>query len=154
MESSLVGSFNSFYFSNKLKAFAFRLNQGMYYGDQLSDFLSDSLDRDYYFAVEAKSINSLKYKTFNFKSRFQENQLQKETQYCNRVGRQHFTAIELREGKGKKRTCHFIKSEELITKMNNRIKSIKTEDISSYPDIPRSGGKYVITKKVWAKIIA
>jgi hypothetical protein len=154
MESSLVSAFNSFYFTSKIKAFAFRLDQGLYYGVQLSDFLSDSLDRDYYFAVEAKSINSFKYKTFNFKSRFSEGQLEREKKYCDLVGRQHFTAIEMREGRGKQRSCHFIKSEELLTKINNGIKSIKTEDIKNYPELPREKGKYVINKKVWAKIVA
>lgn len=152
-EGELVSSFNIFYLNNKIMAFAFRLNQGIYFNEQLSDFLSDSLDKDYYFAVEAKSINSLKYKTFNFKSRFSEGQLEREKKYCDLVGRQHFTSIELREGRGKKRSCHFIKSEDLLNKIKNGKKSIKTEDIKSYPELPREKGKYLITKKVWEKII-
>lgn len=153
MERELVNSFNLFYFNNKIRAFAFRLNQGLYYNEQLSDFLSDSLNKDYYFAVEAKSINSFKYKTFNFKSRFSEGQLFREVKYCDLVGRQHFTAIELREGRGKLRTCHFIKSKEIIKMINNGEKSLKIDDIKNYPGLIKKKGQYIITKNSWEKLI-
>ena len=159
-ENAITNALNTYYFNNKINAQAHRLKQYKFAGDQLIDVLSDSLDRDYYLGLECKSFNSAKYNRLNFKSHFSKSdsekshQLVREAYYCNRVGRKAFVVVELRNGAGTARTCHFVPMLDLLKLMNSGTKSIHVEDIRNYPDVPRKAGKYVITKKVWAKIVA
>lgn len=159
-ENAITNALNTYYFNNKINAQAHRLKQYKFSGNQLIDILSDSLDRDYYLGIEGKSLNAAKYNRLNFKSHFSKSesdtshQLEREMYYCNRVGRKAFVAVELRMGLGHARTCHFIPMQDLLKLMKSGVKSIHIEDIANYPGLPREKGKYVITKKVWAKIVA
>jgi len=161
MENEIVKSLNKFYLDNKINAWAHRLKQYKYAGDQLIDLISDSLDHDYYLGIECKSINGFKYNRLNFKSHFSKSndnskahQLERELYYCNRVGRRAFVVVELRMGLGHPRECFFIPMDDLFKQMKSGFKSIHVDDIRAYPNLPRSAGKYVINKKVWAKIVA
>jgi len=159
-ENEIVKALNTFYYKEKINAFAHRLRQFRYAGTQLIDILSDSSDPNYYCGIEAKSFNGAKYNRLNFKSHFSNSneeklhQLKREYLYCSKVGRKAFVAVETRMGAGKPKSCYFIPIKILLDMMENGTKSISINEISAYPSLPRSEGKYVINKKVWAKIVA
>ena len=153
LESALVNSLNSYYSNNKIKAVAYRLYQAQYSRGQNVDIVSDSLNKKYYLAIEAKSMNATKAGTFNFKSRFDYTgggfQLQREILFCRKTGRTGILALELRLGMGKSRECYFIPLEFAYKEWKNGEKSIKLDYITdNFPKINREGGKYILKNDI------
>ena len=150
MESALVNSLNSYFKANEILAFAYRQYQSKYGRGQVIDILVDSLDRRFYLAIEAKSMDAAKNGTFNFKSRFDTSkdgfQLEREIAFCNLTGRTGILALELRNGAGKERSCYFIPLEDVYNKWKSGEKSLKLNEIynnSSYKKLERKKGRYV-----------
>jgi len=153
MENEIVKSLNLFYYQNKIKALAHRLYQSQYSRGQWADILSDSSTSKYYFLLECKSINTSKYKTLNFKSRFSESngvpQLEKEHFFMEQAGRKGFLCIECRMGAGKAKESFFLPLEEVYNKWKSGEKSLKLKEIMSYPKIGRKNGKYLVTDEIF-----
>lgn len=149
-ENEIVKAFNLFYKSNNIKALAHRLYQSQYSRGQWCDFLSDSSEKKFYFACECKSIDYTKYKTLNFKSRFSEadgvHQLEREHFFTEQTGRSGYLAVECRNGAGKSKECYWIDLDFVYQKYKSGFKSLKIEEIDSFPKIGRKKGVYVITE--------
>ena len=154
MEANLVNSLNSFFIKENIKAFAYRQYQSKFGRGQVADILCDSLDKRFYFMIEAKSMNTSKgVKTFNFKARFDESkegfQLERENAFCDLTGRKGFLVLELRNGAGKSRDCYFIPLDKVYSLWKSGEKSLKMKDIINYKKLKREKGKYIIDEKIF-----
>lgn len=159
MENEITKALNLFYYSNHIKAYAYRFPQSerkMQKGtpNQPCDILSDSLDRRFYLAIEAKSMDiSDRNQNLNFKSRFtctnNIHQLEHESFFCELTGRTGWLVIELRRGAGKPRKCHVIDLNSACYKHKAGEKSLKLAEILDSPEINRVGGKYVVEEELF-----
>jgi len=153
MENEIVKALNIYYKTEGIKALAHRLFQSRFSRGQFCDFLSDSLDKKYYFAAECKSINASKYKSLNFKSRFSESdgihQLDKEHFFIEQTGRRGYLIVECRLGPGKPKECYFIDMNEVYNIWTSGEKSLKMKDIISYPKLKRKKNLYVVDEEIF-----
>jgi hypothetical protein len=148
-ENDIVNALNFYYNKNKIKALAYRLFQAEYSKGQNCDVVSDSGKKKYYLAIECKTINANKYKTFNFRSRTSQSesgihQFQKELIFSERTGRKGLLLIELRNGAGKPKLCYFIPMKDAYEAWKSGKKSFSLKEIQSYPSIGRKKGNYII----------
>jgi hypothetical protein len=153
-ENDIVNALNNYYNKNKIKALAYRLYQAEYSPGQNCDIISDSGIKKYYLAVECKTMNANKYKTFNFKSRTSQtesgiHQFQKELIFAERTGRKGLLLIETRMGVGKPKLCYFIPMKDAYEAWKSGKKSFTLKEIQSYPSIGRKGGEYIIEDSVF-----
>lgn len=147
MESALVNCFNSYFQKNNIMAFAYRQYQSKYGRGQVVDILVDSLDKNFYLAIEAKSMDATKNGTFNFKSRFDTSkdgfQLEREIAFCKLTGRTGILALELRLGAGKSRECYMIPLIDVYNFWKSGEKSLKVTKVTEkYKKLERKNGKY------------
>ena len=153
-ENEIVNALNFFYIKNNISAEAFRLFQAEYSKGQKCDILSDSRNPRYYLAIECKSINSAKYKTFNFKSRSSQtedgiSQFEKEFKFAQRTGRNGLLLIECRMGGGHAKLCYFIPMKDVCDALSDGKKSFKLKEIQSYPSLSREKGRYIVEDEIF-----
>jgi hypothetical protein len=153
-ENEIVNALNFFYIKNQIKAQAYRLYQAEFSPGQHCDIVSDSANSKYYLALECKTMNSSKYKTFNFKSRTSQtddgiHQFEREFKFAERTGRRGFLLIELRMGAGKPKMCYFIPMKDAFETRQSGKKSYKLSEIQSYPSLSREKGKYVVEDSIF-----
>lgn len=79
---------------------AYRRKQAKYTSQEF-DILIDHPDK--YIAIECKSVNFKKTKKLYFSQHFSDNQIERESEFLNKSGREGYLAIELRRGRGKKK---------------------------------------------------
>ncbi len=96
--------------SFKGKGIAYRRKQAKYTSQEF-DILIDHPDK--YIAIECKSVNFKKTKKLYFSQHFSNNQIERESEFLDKSGRDGFLAIELRRGRGKSRK-YIIKEWSLI----------------------------------------
>jgi len=153
MENEIAKSLNFFYKENNIKALCYRLFQSQYSKGQWADILSDSADKKYYYFLECKSINTAKYGTLNFRSRFSESegvhQIDKEHFFLDFSGRKGYLVVECREGVGKKRISYFVPFLDVYEKYKSEERSFKVKEIMTYPKCVRVKGKYEINEEIF-----
>jgi hypothetical protein len=159
MESEITKSLNLYYKENRIKAYAYRFPQSGLkrqkgVSNQPCDILSDSENKKFYLAIEAKSIDLSKGKqNLNFKSRFTctngIHQIEHESFFCDITGRTGILAVELRYGPGKPKECYFVPMSLVYSKFKEGEKSLKLNEIRSSFKINRIGGKYNILKNIF-----
>ncbi|PTD93849.1 hypothetical protein C9439_05565 [archaeon SCG-AAA382B04] len=144
-ERGLVNSLNKFFEKNDIQAIAYRRKQHRF-SSQFIDVLVDSLDPDYYLAIENKSISTRKgAKKLYFSQHFSENQINNITDFLNRSGRTGYLAVELKRGRGKSRLAFMIKWEDVINKLEKNEVGFKLNEIKRFPRIERCGEEYDVS---------
>jgi Holliday junction resolvase len=92
-ETQLVHAFQNYFIENNIKAIAYRYRQLLWCG-QFADIAVDSASNEYYLGVECKSIQTKK--LYFGKVHFQENQVQRLTEFLDISGRKGYLGLEFR----------------------------------------------------------
>ncbi len=148
-EWALVSALNSFFEKDCITAIAYRLKQSRF-SAQFMDILVDSKTPEYYLAIECKSLDARKTKSLYFKQHFSlaagAHQMERETDFITRSGRQGILAVELRYGAGKARTAHLVSWGEIFQRYNAGETGISLREIETNPPLERKGGSYQISR--------
>lgn len=144
-ERDLVNCLNKYFEKNNIQAIAYRRKQHRF-SSQFIDILVDSLDPDYYLAIENKSISISKgTKKLYFSQHFSKNQIVKIKNFLDRSGRTGYLAIELKRGRGKPRLAYIVPWKKIQKKVDEEVVGIGLEEIKEYPRIQRIQGEYDIS---------
>ncbi|MBO4301806.1 hypothetical protein J5839_00440 [Methanosarcinaceae archaeon] len=152
-ERMIVKSFNDYFTENHIRGISHRLKQHRF-TPQFMDILVDSLNPDYYLGIECKSISVEKgAKALYFTQHFTEDkngvhQIERISGFLELSGRRGFLAVELRFGAGHGRKAYAIPWPVLQERYKTELK-FTIEEISQFPEITRSGGRYRVTPDVW-----
>ncbi|CAD7774771.1 hypothetical protein AIOGIFDO_01656 [Candidatus Methanoperedenaceae archaeon GB37] len=151
-EHTLKKSFNEFFIENNIRGICHRLKQSPF-ETQLVDLLVDSLDPDYYLAIECKSIDATKTNALYFTQHFtidrnNLHQVARISDFLYRSGRRGLLAVELRLGSGRKKNAYMIPWREVVERFNNGV-GFTIDEIQEYAIIQRKKGLYVIDPKRW-----
>jgi len=148
-EWALVAALNSFFLSEKIEAIAYRLKQSRFVC-QFADILVDSKHPEYYLAIECKSLDARKTKALYFKQHFSTaagaHQLDRETEFLERSGRQGILAVELRHGAGRARTAHLLPWGQARQNFSDGRVGISRDEIEAHPALERKAGNYIVTR--------
>jgi hypothetical protein len=148
-EWALTNAFNSFFKRQKIRAIAYRLKQSRFVS-QMMDILVDSRLREYYLAIECKSLDSRKTKALYFKQHFSSakgiHQLARETEFLTRSGRKGILAVELRRGTGKARMAYFVPWGLVYQHYHEGMPGLSLELIEQNPALERRGGEYELSE--------
>lgn len=144
-ERDLVNSLNNYFEKENIQAIAYRRKQHRF-SSQFIDILVDSLNPDYYLAIENKSISTKKgTEKLYFSQHFSSNQIDKIKDFLDKSGRTGYLAIELKRGKGKSRLAYVVPWKNVAEKLDKSEVGFKIEEIKSYSRIERKGGEYDIS---------
>ena len=152
-ELSLVRAYNIFFETNGIRGIAYRQKQSRY-TYQPCDIVVDSLDPEWYLAIEAKSVNTRKTRRLYFSQHFTTDesgihQLDRMNSFVWRSGRRGFLAVELRQGPGRSKEAWMIPLSEALRAKNAGCSGLSLETIgTAYNSIKleRVGGEYNIPK--------
>lgn len=144
-ERELVRCLNNYFEKENIRAIAYRRKQHRF-SSQFIDVLVDSIDPDYYLAIENKSISTRKgTEKLYFSQHFSNNQLKEINNFLRKSGRTGYLAIELKRGKGKSRLAFMVPWEEVKEKKEKKEVGFDLKEIKNYPKIERQGDKYDIS---------
>lgn len=148
-EWAMVNSLNSFFEREGIAAIAYRLRQSRF-ATQLADILVDSKVPEYYLAIECKSLDARKTRSLYFKQHFSiaagAHQIERETDFITRSGRQGILAVELRHGVGRSRTAHLVPWGLIFDRYTEGGAGITLQEIQVNPPLERKGGAYGISR--------
>ncbi|MBC7109559.1 MAG: hypothetical protein H5T46_00870 [Archaeoglobi archaeon] len=136
---------------------AYRLKQHKF-ATQITDILVDSPFREFYCAIECKSISQEKganalYFSQHFTISREGHQIERISEFLRRSGRIGLLAVEIRKGSGKSRKAHIIPWGEVERRFLSKESGMSIAELESYPEIPRDGRKYVITEEGWIELL-
>ena len=156
-EWALTSALNSFFEKEGIAAIAYRLKQSRFVS-QAMDILVDSRMREYYLAIECKSLDARNTRAIYFTQHFNScggtHQLDRETEFIKRSGRNGVLAIELRRGAGKARSAHLVPWSEILRPFLAGEAGMKVGEIESFPALLRSGGSYQVTHDEVARVFS
>ncbi len=145
----MTAALNKFFEKEGVQAIAYRLKQSRF-ASQLVDILVDSKIPEYYLAIECKSLDARKAKALYFKQHFSSaagaHQLERETEFITRSGRQGILAVELRHGVGNPRTAHLVPWGQVFQSYGAGKAGITLREIEINPPLERKGGAYEISR--------
>ncbi|MGB4653166.1 hypothetical protein [Methanothrix sp.] len=148
-EWAMVNSLNTFFEREGIAAIAYRLRQSQF-ATQLADILVDSKIPEYYLAIECKSLDARKTRSLYFKQHFSTaagaHQIERETDFITRSGRQGILAVELRNGTGRSKTAHLIPWGLIFDRYNEGETGITLQEIQVNPPLSRKGRAYEISR--------
>jgi hypothetical protein len=148
-ELAMVAALNTFFERDGIAAIAYRLKQAPF-AAQFMDILVDSKTPEYYLAIECKSLDARKTRSLYFKQHFSSaaggHQLDRETEFITRSGRQGILAVELRHGAGKARTAHLVPWGQIIQCFSAGRAGLTLAEIVDNPPLERKGGAYSISR--------
>lgn len=144
-ERDLVNSFNEFFEDENVRAVAYRRKQHRF-SSQVVDVLVDSLNPDFYLAIENKSISTAKGAgSLYFSQHFSESQVPRLSDFLERSGRRGFLAVELKRGTGRKREAYVLPWSDVVERWESEDPGFKVEEIKGYGRLERSEGKYDVS---------
>lgn len=147
-EWALTHALNSLFEREKVKAIAYRLKQSRF-APQVMDILVDSSQREYYLAIECKSVDVRKTGALYFRQHFGSSggmhQIERETEFISRSGRKGILAVELRRGAGKPRTAHLVPWGAVVQSFKAGRVGLSLDEIEANPALERGGGAYEIS---------
>lgn len=126
--------------------FAYRLKQGKY-SYQYVDVLVDSLNPEYYLAIECKS---LKGKRINFKSNFHFDkngihQIDMISNFLGQTGRRGYLAVEFRFGTGKPKEAYLMPWDKVLELFRGDNAGIGIDEFRKYTMLGRTDkGGYLL----------
>lgn len=148
-ELAMVAALNTFFEKEGVAAIAYRLKQAPF-AAQFMDILVDSKTPEYYLAIECKSLDARKTASLYFKKYFSSasgaHQLDRETEFITRSGRQGILAVELRHGAGRARTAHLVPWGQIFQCFSAGRTGLTLQEIEDNPPLERKGGAYSISR--------
>ncbi len=148
-ERAVVSALNLLFKEEGIAAIAYRLKQSPF-AAQFMDILVDSKIPEYYLAIECKSLDARKTRSLYFKKYFSlaagAHQLDRETEFITRSGRQGILAVELRHGAGKARTAHLVPWGQIFQSFSAGRAGLTLAEIEDNPPLERKGGVYTISR--------
>jgi len=151
-ERAIVKMFNNFFqdSNNNLKGVAHRKKQHRF-TSQLCDVLVDSPHKEFYLAIEAKSIKAHKNNKLYFSQHFSENQeahqVERISDFIKNSGRKGYLCLELKRGRGKKRQGVFLPWHFIDFAYNKDEVGLTLEEIKEKGyKMKREGSEYVLTE--------
>ena len=145
----MVNSLNSFFQREGIAAIAYRLRQSRF-AAQLADILVDSKTPEYYLAIECKSLDARKTRSLYFKQHFSTaagaHQIERETDFITRSGRQGILAVELRHGVGRSRTAYLVPWGLIFDRYHEGGAGVTLQEVQINPPLERKGGAYEISR--------
>lgn len=155
-ERDMVHAFNNYVEHSNIDLIAYRHYQ-MRFQSQLFDVLVDSYDRNFYFALECKSINPYTVPNLYFKKAFSWQkgvcQVVRETHWLNLSGRRGYLVVELRRPRPSKTACYFVPWVQVEDSFYNDLPCVYSDVILSCPSIEKAQGKYTIDEDFVAELI-
>lgn len=138
------------------RGIAYRLKQHKF-ATQITDILVDSPFREFYCAIECKSISQEKganalYFSQHFTVSREGHQIERISEFLRKSGRTGILAVEIRKGSGKSRRAHMVPWREVERRFASKESGMSVSELESHPEIPRDGRKYVITEETWREI--
>ena len=136
-EGKLVDTLNAHFHTNGIEAIAYRQKQSRF-SEQWVDITVDSLDSEWYLAVEVKSKRGRR--ALNFNSDFTtnkdgEHQLARMMSFCKLSGRTPYIVYYCRMGRGRPNEVYVLDGYELFLSYLNGNTSIKAKELSKYNKI-------------------
>ena len=148
-EWALVNALNSFFERENIAAIAYRLKQSRF-AAQWIDILVDSRTPEYYLAIECKSLDARKTKALYFRQHFSlaagAHQIERETDFITRSGRQGILAVELRQGPGKPKATYLVPWGQVFQSYEAGKAGITLREIVANPPLERKAGAYEISR--------
>jgi len=149
-ERDLVHAFETFFMGNSIAAMAYRRKQSRFQPQEF-DVVIDSATRKWYSAIECKSVLGDRAKCIYFTSNFNitadGHQLDREAIWLRKTGRRGYLAIEVRKKGGN--TAAIVPFSAVYAAFQAEKIGIRLEEVWEYPLLPRKGGKYFITDRVF-----
>lgn len=143
-ERDLVKSFNAFFDEESVKAVAYRRKQHRF-SSQVVDILVDSLNPNFYLAVENKSISTAKgANSLYFSQHFGNDQVTRLNEFLKQSGRTGFLAVELRRGTGRKRKAFIVPWVDVVERWRSEKPGFKVEELEGYSELKRGDGLYEV----------
>ena len=142
-EGEVVRLLNRFFEDNKIQAIAYRVKQS-HFTSQVVDVLVDSPHREYYLAIECKSLTlSTGVKRLYFTQHFTTDkegihQIEKISQFIKKSGRTGLVVVELKGGRGHSNSMHVMCWEMVEQKYRSEEVGINIQDIKDMPDLRKS----------------
>lgn len=134
-ENELCKAINN---SFKEKGIAYRRKQARY-TSQIFDILVDHPKK--YMVIECKSISTKATNKLYQSQHFSNNQIDRESKFAHKSGRDAFLSVELRRGRGKPREAYIV-FYDWVDKVFNEYAGISIDTIRTsgvYSQIPRNG---------------
>ncbi|MDO5843745.1 MAG: Holliday junction resolvase [Methanocorpusculum sp.] len=140
-EREVVICLNTYFTRNRKKGFAYRLKQSTF-NTQYVDIIVDSPDREFYLAVECKSLKGEKlYFTSNFhKDKDGVHQIDNISGFVNYTGRKGFLAVEFR---GRKNEAYLMPWKTVLEFFDKQA-SIPIEEFRKWIPLTRVAGGYTL----------
>lgn len=144
-ERDIVSCLNRYFDEHRIRGFAYRLKQHKF-SSQFIDVLVDSLDPQYYLAIECKSIRGKKlYFSQHFHmDRHKVHQIDAISTFLAKTGRQGYLAIEFRFGSGKTREAYLM-SWPVLREYYDRTQGISIDEFRQCCPLNRNGEGYILT---------
>jgi len=143
-ERDLVKSLNEFFEAEEVSAIAYRRKQHRF-SSQVVDVLVDSLNPDFYLAIENKSISTAKGAgSLYFSQHFSDDQVPRLSDFLEKSGRTGYLAVELKRGTGKKREAYVIPWSDVESKFGSDEPGFPVDEIRGYGNMERSEGLYEV----------
>lgn len=143
-ERTLVKSFNEYFEEAGIRGVAYRRKQHRF-SSQVVDVLVDSLNPDFYLAIENKSISTAKgASALYFSQHFTESQVPRLSEFLEKSGRRGFLAVELKRGTGRKREAHAVPWSDVLERWQSGVSGFEVEELKEYPGLGRSGERYEV----------
>ncbi len=154
-EQEIVLAFNRFFGEHDIRGVAYRWKQSRY-TSQVVDVLVDSLDPEFYLAVECKSIN-LKTPALYFTQHFstvshQGGQIDRISRFLHLSGRRGLLAVELRPGPGRANEAYLLPWSEVAERREKGEAGFKTAEIQGFPRLPRENGRYQLNQEIFREV--
>jgi hypothetical protein len=154
-ESTLVKSFNVFFEKNDIRGVCHRLKQSRF-ATQIVDLLVDSLNPDYYLAIECKSIDATKVNALYFTQHFTidrkgVHQVVRISDFLERSGRTGFLVVELRCGSGRRKNAYAIPWKSVVGRFGGGV-GFTVDEIREFSLISRRAGSYEINPRGWLDV--
>lgn len=152
-ERALVNAFNRHFDDTGIKGIAYRRKQHRF-SSQFVDVLVDSMQPQFYLAIENKSIKTESSNKLYFSQHFSESQdghqVDRISEFLNLSGRNGYLAVELRNGRGTPREAYLLPWHAIRQPYEDGEPGVPLEAIRDHPTITRDGEQYDVASVVEA----
>lgn len=152
-ERALVKAFNRHFEVTGINGIAYRRKQHRF-SSQFVDVLVDSMQPQFYLAIENKSMKTASSNKLYFSQHFSESQdghqVERISEFLNLSGRNGYLAVELRNGRGVPREAYLLPWHAIQQPYEDDEPGIPVDEIREYPPITRDGEQYDVESVVEA----
>lgn len=152
-EREIVNMFNNYFaLKDNPDGVAHRKKQHRF-TSQLCDVLVDSDRKEFYLAIEAKSIKAHKNNKLYFSTHFSENdeghQVERIGEYIDKSGRNGLLCLELKHGRGNPRECYMLPFHMIRNLYEADDVGMTLDTIKEFGfEVKREGSDYIMTEEL------